>query len=491
MLICYAITAWAITFHRVFDARQVFLHLGQRLLLALALTAGILIVWQAGQFVLPPVVDLLVSVVICTPAAFWFDGKTQEWLGLSDEEVLRELRATTIDIARSQPNPDLLVGRFEALLCERFQTATSAFLCEPKKDAGSATLRLEPTRPGYADLCRIGWATPENLLRRRPSPAVDDLREFMEQHALGVIIAVPQGSPSPSAIVALGVKSNRWPFTFPEVRRLQSVAELMDSCLIHARLTAQAALEAKMEHLAMMSRGLAHDLKNLITPISSFLIHTDQKFADDSAEGEVHSAAKRSVRLMTEYVRNALFFSSRLSPRFEAVALEKVFQAAIDSTGARAQQRNVSISRELDPNLELTADPVLLQRLLGNLLSNALDACSPGGSISLRSLRPEPGWVRLEVSDNGCGIAPENLGRIFGPYFTTKNLGDDARGFGLGLTVCEKIVNLHQGRISVESQPGNGTRVMVDLPSAPSAFAPSSAAAEPDVAPPPNAALIV
>lgn len=487
IFLCYAITAWAITFHRVFDARQVFIGLGQRALLALILTIGILGIWQIGERFLPPVVDLFVTVSICAPSAFWIDGKTREWLGLSDEAVLRDLRAATLAIARSEPDPERLVGKFETLLCERFQAPHSTFLFDRSHDHTSGLLALAKDRPGYSDLCLSGWATPENLQRRRPSAGVEDLRQFMGQHSLGVIVAVPQGSPTPSVLLALGVKTNRWPFTFPEVRRLQRVAELMDSSLIHARLIAQAALEAKMEHLAMMSRGLAHDLKNLITPISSFIVHTDGKFPADSAEGEVHSAAKRSVRMMTEYVRNALFFSNRLTPRFEPVELEKVFQALNESTRARAIQREVEISCEIGHAIQLTADVVLLQRLLGNLVHNAIDACNPGGKIAICCSQFEAGCVRLEVTDNGCGIAPEDLGRIFGPYFTTKKFGDDTRGFGLGLTVCEKIVNLHQGKIVVHSEFGSGTRVTVDLPAAPSAFAPSNAVIEASPSLPPVA----
>jgi signal transduction histidine kinase len=74
--------------------------------------------------------------------------------------------------------------------------------------------------------------------------------------------------------------------------------------------------------------------------------------------------------------------------------------------------------------------------------------------------------------DQGCGISPENLERIFDPYFTTKQFGDEVLGFGLGLTICEKIVDLHQGKIAVRSEVDRGTRAIVELPTAPSAFAP-------------------
>ena len=82
----------------------------------------------------------------------------------------------------------------------------------------------------------------------------------------------------------------------------------------------------------------------------------------------------------------------------------------------------------------------------------------------LSATEESPGWLRLQVTDEGCGIPAENLGRIFDPYFTTKKFGDSARGFGLGLTICQKIVQLHEGYLSVSSEPGRGTTINVDLP---------------------------
>jgi len=227
-----------------------------------------------------------------------------------------------------------------------------------------------------------------------------------------------------------------------------------------------------MEHLALMSRGLAHDLKNLITPISTFVMHTDGRFDPASLEGEVHTAAKRSVHIMTDYVREALFFSSRLTPNFERADLAKVLETVRELTASRAALRGVEVVIAPGELHSITADAVLLQRLLGNLVSNAIDASEKGSRVTIRCVARDSGWIRVEVEDQGCGIATENLERIFEPYFTTKQFGNDVRGFGLGLTICEKIVNLHQGTILVRSEVGRGTNVMVDLPSAPSAFGP-------------------
>jgi signal transduction histidine kinase len=479
VLIFYAITAWAIAFHRVFDARQVFLGISQRVLVALILALGVFGLRWIGEPFLPPSAGLFLAVLVFTPMAFWLDGQTRRWLGISDEAVLRELREATLALSRVEPEPPRLAARFKSLLSDRFGSTTAAFIFDQTWTAGGADLALACDRPSYLDLCSTGWATPETLQRRRPSPGNRDLQQFMAQNTLGVMVTVPQGSPTPSLIVALGPKSSRWPFTYPEVLRLQRVAEWMNTCLIQSRIVSQAALEAKMEHLALMSRGLAHDLKNLITPISSFIIHTEGQFPATSAAGEVHSAAKRSVRIMTEYVRNSLFFSSRLTPRFEPLDLARSAQSVADSHAGLAAQRGVNLELEIDPNLALTADGALFQRLASNLVGNALDASRPGGTVRLRLSPAAAHWIRLEVSDDGCGIAPENLERIFEPYFTTKNFGDDARGFGLGLTVCKKITELHQGRITVQSEPGRGTRVAVELPATPSAFAPSFDATTP------------
>ncbi|MEO6876764.1 MAG: HAMP domain-containing sensor histidine kinase, partial [Opitutaceae bacterium] len=228
--------------------------------------------------------------------------------------------------------------------------------------------------------------------------------------------------------------------------------------------TMQAAMQAKMEHLAMMSRGLAHDLKNLITPVSSFLVHTDSQFPVGTPEREVQVAATRSIRVMTEYVREALFFSEKMTPRFEPLQLGRIFQEVKALVAQRAAERDVKFLGSTEIGKEVWADAVLVQRMLVNMASNAIDASSAGQTVALSALPGRKGWLALRVSDQGEGIPPENLEHIFDPYFTTKKYGDDVRGFGLGLTICQKIVHLHCGKITVESRLGQGTTIMIELP---------------------------
>ncbi len=468
-----ALTAWAIALHRVFDASQVFISLGQRLMLILVLGVGILDLWSLFGKIFPTPADLLLSIAICSTVVFWLDRTSRHWIGLSGEKLTSEIRRAAITLARSGSRPEKLVVTFQALLSQRFHTQFAALLFD-QEIRYSGMLDFPADRPAYSALCDIGWATPESLERRRSAPALAELREYLLEHSIGVMVAAPRGSPTPSLIVALGTKLNRWPHTYPEVQRLQNIAELMDNILIHSRLTTQAALKAKIEQVAILSRGLAHDLKNLITPISSFLVHTDGQFSPGTAEHEVHADAKRSVKLMADYVREALFFANQLTPKFELVRLTEISAATSASTAAHLSRHGVALRIESPLECSLVADRALLQRLLSNLVVNATDASAAGSTVVLRIAELRPGWFRLQVCDHGSGISPENLGRIFDPYFTTKEFGNDTRGFGLGLTICQKIVQLHHGVIAVESEPGRGTTIHVDLPQTQDDFPPES-----------------
>jgi len=408
---------------------------------------------------------IIISIFIFSALAFWLDRQSKKWLGIDGEQALTKQRQAVIEFARFEPHPEHLCKKFEHLLCQQSGASFAALLLVNQDEIYvSGKLKFLKNRPGYAALSEFGWATPESLVRRRSTAQLADLRAYLAEHSLGLLVAVPQGSPSPTLLIALGVKDNEWPFTYPEVLRLQNIAELMDNILTRSRLTLQAAIQAKLEHLAMMSRGLAHDLNNLITPVSSFLVYTEQRLPPGAPEREVHDAAKRSVRVMTDYVREALFFSDRLTPRFELLNINRIFEDVCGLMSARASERGVSLSSAADYAGPIAADAVLLQRVLTNVVANAIDASSRGQNVHLSVMRGRSGWICLQVADTGCGIAQENIQQIFDPYFTTKKYGEEVRGFGLGLTICQKIVHLHSGAISVKSQPGRGTTLTIDLP---------------------------
>lgn len=463
----YAASAWAISTHRIFEFRQVFTSISQRISVIIISGVGVASATWFLDIFLPQYIALFISTLFFGALAFLLDRKSREWLDLNRMRHFARFRQTFIEVAKREASPDELCLRFSTLLSAEHGTLHAMLLIDKGVGVPESALEISKSRLGYSALCQMGWATPESLERRRPDPALADLQDFLSENNLGVIVTSPHGSESPALVVALGRKPNDWPFTYPEVQRLQNIAELMDSILARSRLAMQAAMQVKLEHMAMMSRGLAHDLSNLITPISSFLICTDGRFPVGTTEAEVHFAARRSIRVMGEYVREALFFSERLSPNFERVDPGALFRAVQDLTTAQATEQGVGISISSDYHDTFQGDTILLHRTLVNLVNNALDASKTGQVIELSATAGPLGRVLIKVSDCGSGVPPENIARIFDPYFTTKQFGAEVRGFGLGLTICQKIVHLHHGTISVSSRPNRGTTFTIDLPISP------------------------
>ncbi|MEW8398314.1 MAG: ATP-binding protein [Candidatus Thiodiazotropha sp.] len=110
----------------------------------------------------------------------------------------------------------------------------------------------------------------------------------------------------------------------------------------------------------------------------------------------------------------------------------------------------------------MTADRQGISQILVNILTNACDASPPGSRVELHASELD-NLVRIEIQDQGEGIEEQDIGYVFEPFFTTKAPGD---GTGLGLAIAYKIVSDHNGAISIDSEKGRGTRVIIDLPKA-------------------------
>ena len=147
------------------------------------------------------------------------------------------------------------------------------------------------------------------------------------------------------------------------------------------------------------------------------------------------------------------------APEVQPVNLSEL--AAGHPQALRAATRAGSTSPpsvEFDPDVRpVPADPEQITRVLRNLMLNAIDAMPEGGTLTVRTAASGSG-VRIEVADTGQGLTPEECERLFTPYYTTKT-----HGTGLGLAIVQSVVSDHKGRISVESEPGNGTTFRIEL----------------------------
>jgi two-component system NtrC family sensor kinase len=170
-------------------------------------------------------------------------------------------------------------------------------------------------------------------------------------------------------------------------------------------------------------------------------------------------------------VRRLLDFARQREPAFERVDLGRLIAETIAFVDRQAAVTNRRIVIEPLPGpVQVEADAQMLQQLLLNLVTNALDAVEGGGEVRIgvkvqgrgQEREGQAEIVEIAVADNGCGIPPENLPKVFDPFFTTKEVG---KGTGLGLPICQSIVEQHRGTIEVKSEGiGKGTTIIVRVP---------------------------
>ena len=241
----------------------------------------------------------------------------------------------------------------------------------------------------------------------------------------------------------------------------------------------------KMESVGQLAAGIAHDFNNIMTVVQGHtcLLLDEPALSPQMREalGEVAMSARRA----TDLTRQLLAFSRRQILQATVLDMNRVMQDTV-----RLLQRLVGepITLELEkaPSLPtIRADAGMMEQIIMNLAVNARDAMPEGGTFRLatgavqvdaawaqRNAEARPGlFVRLSVTDTGCGMDAAVLQRIFEPFFTTKEVG---RGTGLGLATVYGIVKQHEGWIEVVSQPGRGTTFHVFLPACAEAAEPAA-----------------
>jgi signal transduction histidine kinase len=154
-----------------------------------------------------------------------------------------------------------------------------------------------------------------------------------------------------------------------------------------------------------------------------------------------------------------LEFARPRPPHFQRERLEEIMEETLLLLGPEARNRGIMIYREWDKNLpRVWVDGAQIKQVFLNLLLNALQAMPNGGKLTVR-LHVSGGSLLTAITDEGVGICPEVRANLFQPFFTTKQ-----RGTGLGLSISQRIVEGHNGRLRLFSQPGEGTTVIVRLP---------------------------
>jgi two-component system nitrogen regulation sensor histidine kinase NtrY len=272
------------------------------------------------------------------------------------------------------------------------------------------------------------------------------------------------------ALAAQDVTAGNWN-AHVEVSGGDEVAQLAESFnRMTAELLNQKERLVQAERVAAwreLARRLAHELKNPLFPLQ--LTVENLLRARQSNPDQFDEVFQESARTLLAEISNLKGIVGRFSefskmpqPQLQEVqvndilcAVAQLFQAQLQAPG----RAPIACHLELDENLgPIAADPELLHRAVSNLVLNAMDAMPDGGALTMRTSHDD-GKITIEVADTGSGLTPEECDRIFTPYYTSKQ-----HGTGLGLAIVQSVVSDHGGRISVQSQPGQGTKFIIELP---------------------------
>jgi signal transduction histidine kinase len=448
--------------------------------------------WRAGQ---TAVVALVLSTIVASLLAQWMlrpihviqsglsrlgrgeldvtlDLPEQEFrdLGTSFDAVSAQLAAI-----RSQGGPSAS-AEFESVM-ENLEDAMALFSPEGELIFSNAAMRvlLPELDPQEGDpRSAVSSLAPDHPVRELVERALAGRKsQGPVSIALGVPVEGEQEPPERLLLChAIEDSSGRFLGAMVVARNL--------GYLTHVHTTLN--YSRKLAALGRLMAGVAHEVKN---PLNAMTIHLEllkQKMAAarEAVAVPVGPAAAiggvprpmdlgkhvniiaDEIKRLDQVVVGFLKFARPDELKLQPVYLTSLVSEVVSMTAPEAERRNIAIKTDCPATLpEINADPGMLQQALLNLSLNACQAMPDGGTLRIACRATPRRRVELVIEDTGIGIPPENLGRIFDLYFTTKE-----KGSGIGLSMVFRIVQLHDGEVEVQSTPGRGTTFKLTFPAA-------------------------
>lgn len=212
----------------------------------------------------------------------------------------------------------------------------------------------------------------------------------------------------------------------------------------------------RLASMGQVAAGIGHELRNPLSVIKNSTYYLKTKIKEDPKLIKHLEIMDREIAASEEIIDEVLTFTR---PTKSVTTLTNVHRMIDDILSVTGVPRDIVIEKNFDPQLDpFQVDSGQIRRVFINMIRNAFQSMENGGKLKITTRKRED-WAEIEFSDTGKGIAPENLDKLYQPFFTTK-----AKGIGLGLAVSKKIVDQHNGRIHLSSELGKGTTFTISLP---------------------------
>lgn len=224
------------------------------------------------------------------------------------------------------------------------------------------------------------------------------------------------------------------------------------------RLREELRRSEQLKAASLFAAGVAHEIKNPLTAIQTFIEHLPEQGADPSFREKFYRIVGGEVAKIKGLVGNLMSFARPAPLQARAISVAELLDETLDVLTSDCLKRGIRVERRYAHNgARLTADPAQLRQAVMNVVLNSIEAMERGGTLTMETAST-PEVFTIRIVDTGGGIAPQDLPRVTEPFYSTKT-----QGTGLGLSIVQGIVASHGGRLHINSQPHRGTTVTMEL----------------------------
>ena len=453
----------AITTHRIFDARQILLVVGQNFLLITIVALAAFAMESAFEQIVPQPFSILAT----TAVALWLAALLRGWLAnlfhFYPEAVAA--RQAAYSAARLETRREALEAAFLSVLRGWGQTDCAVIMAGTKEILQGGGKGMVGDATVVRAMRQLRWVTPERLSRERSTPERLAVAAFLQEHLLGVLV-LGEG-PALTALVGVGTAASRRPFTYPQVTQLIELATIMESALERAHFSAKVQHAEQLATVGLLGASLAHEIRNPLVSIKTFVQLLPTHHHDPAFRDKFFRLIGHEVDRIDRLTVQLLELASPRSYHAEKIDLHPVLRNSLELVVTKAEDRQIKFNSDFAASPDVVfSDASAAKQVMLNLCFNAIQAVeNREGERWVRvSTRNTAEGLEMAVADSGPGIAPDIRARLFQPFQTTKS-----SGFGLGLAICRDILANVNATITVDAHvPGQGATFRVIFPCQPS-----------------------
>ena len=290
--------------------------------------------------------------------------------------------------------------------------------------------------------------------------------ESIQDYGIRSAIAVPIKSRNEIlGVIHVDTHVSQGQFSPEDLKLMAAIGYQTGLAVENARLMANQVQQERLAAVGQAIASLSHYTKNILQGIQggSHAIESGLTRVDVGAVGQGWDIVRRNLHRINNLVLDMLSYSRQAPPNLVKTSVNAVIREVAELAQPAALEKKIALSTQLDATLpEIGIDPDGLHHACLNIVNNAIEAVAPlTGKVEISTrLSPAADEVCITVADNGPGIPPEEEPKIFQAFYSTKG----QKGTGLGLAAAKKIIEEHNGRIVVKSQPGQGTAFIIRLP---------------------------